>query len=72
MFQLIDTFNNRVISNHRTVLTAVKAKAKHSRDVVRSNGPNSYIPKEIVEVIKGRRFPVDEIILMDAEREADI
>lgn len=69
MFELIDTFNNRTISSHRTVVAAVKASRKHSLLIQRANGQNSYIPKEIVEVIKGKKFPVDDIVLMDVERE---
>ena len=44
---LTDTFNNRVISRHRTVEGAVKARAKHSRAVERANGRGSYITYSI-------------------------
>ena len=49
MFHLIDTFNHRVISSHKTFEAADNAMNKHSRDVRRTNGQNSYIPKTIVE-----------------------
>jgi hypothetical protein len=42
-YQLIDTFNNRVISNHRSLDAAVRAKAKHGRAVKRANGQSSYV-----------------------------
>jgi hypothetical protein len=44
MYELIDTFNNIVISRHRTIKAAAKADNKHDRAVKRNNGPNSYIP----------------------------
>lgn len=69
MFQLIDTFNNRKISSHRTLVAAVKASAKHSRAVRKANGSNSYIPKKIVEVVKGQATIVSEYDLMQAEQQ---
>ena len=44
---LIDTFNKTVISRHRSIEAAVKADAKHDRDVKRNNGNNSFIPTRI-------------------------
>lgn len=43
MITLTDTFNNYVISRHRTVDAAVKAREAHSRMIRRVNGKNSYI-----------------------------
>ena len=45
---LKDTFNKNVISQHRTVMAAARAAARHSRMVERRNGPGSYIPTQIV------------------------
>ena len=68
MFKLIDTFNNRTISLHRTLDAAVRASDKHSKSVRQSNGGNSYIPKQIVEEREGEEFPVAENELYAAER----
>lgn len=42
MFQLRDSFNNTLISNHRTAENAGKAAAKHTRAVKRHNGEQSF------------------------------
>jgi len=47
MFILRDTFNDVLISKHRTVLGAVKAQAKHIRAVRKHNGDNSYLTYSI-------------------------
>lgn len=47
MIILKDTYNDRIISRHRTVLAAVRASRAHSRAVERSNGRGHYIPKKI-------------------------
>ncbi len=44
MYQLKDTFNNQIISRHRTIEAAARAEVKFSRAVKRSNGEHSYIP----------------------------
>lgn len=49
MFELNDTFNNQVISRHRTMETAAKALVKHARAVKRNNGENSYIPYSLTK-----------------------
>lgn len=67
-FILKDTFNSRDISSHRTLLAAVKAQAKHSRAVRKSNGASSYIPKKIVQIVDGEETPVDEYALMECEQ----
>lgn len=43
MIHLIDTFNNRLISKHRTAKAAVGAKHAHLRAVKKANGQNSYL-----------------------------
>ena len=47
LFTLLDTFNHRIISRHRKLENAVKAKAGHLAAVRRANGVNSYLPLEI-------------------------
>ena len=42
-YTLQDTFNQRAISNHRSIETAVKAQIKHLRGVKRSHGGSSYL-----------------------------
>ena len=39
---LTNTFTDSVISTHRTIQAAVKARLAHSRASRRRNGPNSY------------------------------
>lgn len=46
-YRLHDTFNGTVISNHRTLLNAVKARAAHARAVRRRNGSGSYVTYKI-------------------------
>ena len=70
MFHLIDTFNDRLISRHRTLLAAVKADLAYDRAVKRRNGNSSYIPTVIVGVTHGEQTPVDGQDLYRAEQEA--
>ncbi len=46
-YTLHDTFNDVVISRHRTGLNALKAKMRHDLRVATICGKTSYIPKEI-------------------------
>lgn len=43
-----DTFNNRTVSNHRSLEAAVAADIKFGKAVKRANGQSSYIPTEIL------------------------
>ena len=45
--QLFDSFNNVLISSHRTIKAAVIARRKHSRAVERNNGRGSYLTYRI-------------------------
>ena len=45
---LRDTFNDRIISTHRTIEAAVKAEIRHAKAVKRANGKSSYIPTQII------------------------
>jgi hypothetical protein len=47
MFTLTDTFNNNIISRHRSLVAAVRAKGKHARAIRRRNGQNSYVTYNI-------------------------
>lgn len=43
MVILTDIFNNVVISRHRSVYAAVRAKHKHMRAIKKRNGGNAYV-----------------------------
>ena len=49
MYTLTDTFNDRVISRHRTLAAAAKAELKFSRAVRRHSGNTSYIPTALID-----------------------
>lgn len=46
-FTLRDTFNDRNVSNHRTLRAALQAERKLLRAVRRNNGFSSYLPTQI-------------------------
>ncbi len=52
MFVLIDTFNKKNLSRHRTYEAAEKANAKFQAAVKRANGKDSYIPTRIKDETK--------------------
>ena len=43
MTTLKDTFNDNIISRHRTVQAAVQAREAHSRMIARVHGKNSFV-----------------------------
>ena len=43
MITLTDTFNDREISRHRTIMAAVQAREAHSRMIARVNGKGSFV-----------------------------
>ena len=47
-FTLKDTFNDRTVSVHRLISTAVRASYRFSRAVRRANGKDSFIPTVIL------------------------
>jgi hypothetical protein len=49
MYTLHDTFNNRLISRHRTIAAAARAEISVQRRVKRANGPSSRLPTMICE-----------------------
>lgn len=63
-YRIYDTFNRRVVSNHRSLRTAVIAQDKFSKAVRRANGQNSYIPT-IIEYTDNEgewlKLPADEV-----------
>ena len=61
--KLIDTFNNVLISQHRSVRAAVKAQIKHIRAVRKHNGQSSYLTYSIRQNGKA----VDEYEVIKAE-----
>tara|TARA_R110000822_G_scaffold73771_10_gene177375 strand:+ start:299 stop:730 length:432 start_codon:yes stop_codon:yes gene_type:complete len=59
-YHLHDTFNERVISGHRTLNGALVAQAKHDAAVRKASGKNSYIPTAITQLIDGIDTVIDE------------
>ncbi len=47
MYTLTDTFNDRVISRHRSVRAAVEARIKHARSLKHHPGDTSYVTYSI-------------------------
>jgi hypothetical protein len=47
MYHLRDTFNYRLISRHRTLEAAIRARRRHLAMIRRANGPNSYLTYDI-------------------------
>lgn len=47
-FTLHDTFNDRTVSVHRSIKTAVRASYRFSRAVRRANGKDAFIPTVIL------------------------
>lgn len=58
MYELRDTFNDRVISRHRTLINALQASRRHDARVARANGATAYVPKAIL--INGKPVDPDE------------
>lgn len=59
MFTLLDTFNDKELSTHRTLAAAATAQVRHSARVRRANGPNSYLTYR-VDHADGRRLDAAE------------
>jgi hypothetical protein len=62
MYELRDTFNDRTISRHRTLINAIKASRRHDARIACANGATAYIPKTIM--LDGK--PVDPEAYCDA------
>lgn len=64
MIALIDTFNNKVISLHRTTAAAEAASDKLQSATQRANGSGAYLPTVLVEangLKKGELLSVEEL-----------
>ena len=61
--QLFDSFNNVLISSHRTIKAAVIARHKHIRATERKNGKGSYVTY---------RFEVDGRFELTDDEQAEI
>jgi hypothetical protein len=55
MYAVYDTFNNKIVSRHRTIEAAVKADRRFQNKVQRIHGQSSYIPTTIKK-IEGREL----------------
>ena len=53
MFAILDTFNNKIVSRHRTVRAASEANDRFQRAIRRNNGQSSYIPVDLRRIAKG-------------------
>lgn len=61
MFAVYDTFNQKIVSRHKTVAAAIKADLKLQRAVKKANGKTSYLPTELrVVASDGTLQRVDE------------
>ena len=49
MYELYDTFNDRVISRHRTIKNAVRADMRLNRMIKKYHGQHSYISTQILD-----------------------
>jgi len=71
MYTLRDTFNNVILSRHRSLIATVRAKRRHARAIRRYNGPGSYIPYDITGP-DGKRVDYNDLInaemTVDSER----
>ena len=67
MITLHDTFNNHLISSHRTILAAVKARRAHLKVLQKANGKNSYLNY----VISDCGVPVDGDKIIACEMKLD-
>lgn len=63
-YTLIDTFNNVVVSRHRTLKAAARADLALNRAVKRHNGLTSYLPTKITR--DGENLDDDEHELLCA------
>lgn len=53
MFCLYDEFNKCIISRHRSPVNAAKAKRKFFREFYKNNSRNSYLPVDLMQIVKG-------------------
>ena len=48
MLAIVDTFNNSVVSRHRTLETAAKSEIRFWKRFYRNNTRNSYLPLQLM------------------------
>jgi hypothetical protein len=65
MYTLINTFGNIAISNHRTLVAALKKQQKHAKAIRAIYGQHSYVTYKIVK-------SDDTLITRDEMIEAEI
>ncbi len=70
--RVYDTFNDRTVSNHRSLDAAVKADRKFQRAIKRSNGQSSYIPTRIDIVADGEWTRADGDEIMEVKHRLDM
>jgi len=68
MFVLLDTFNDKIISRHRTPDAAAKAKSRFG-NAIRRRSPDAYIPVKLMVEEGGK---LTEPIEDDRERFDDV
>lgn len=71
MFILFDSFNNKVLSRHRTLENSIKAKSKVLKNVKKWNGNNSYLPMDIFELVNKEMVKVDDQRIYQSEVNLD-
>jgi hypothetical protein len=61
MYALIDTFNDRVLSRHKTIAACVNADSRFQKRLKRNNGASCYIPTTIRSVgMNGKHHELSE------------
>ena len=63
MYALYDTFNNKILSRHRTIAAAVNASHK-LQDAISRKSPGGYLPTAIKRIVNG-----ELVELTDSERD---
>ena len=58
MYALIDTFNDKVLSRHRTITAAAKAKHAILRRIKAANGEASYLPIACKQIAGDELLPL--------------
>jgi hypothetical protein len=49
IYSLIDSFNDKHISDHRSLVNALKARQKHAKKWRKDNGAHAYVTYRIVK-----------------------
>jgi len=70
VFILYDTFNQKIISRHRTIEAAGKANRSLQKAVKKHNGESSYIPVDLRRETKNGMESVNIDDFPDSEQES--